>query len=182
MKQCPNKFGSDTAQGRGKAGQPMSDATCWVKLYSVGTSPRVTSSSNCRSSQYLKWSSWWTWCALSSLEMNRLLVHFRIPGDQPPIKVSIEDSVRLKLTVIFLSVRNSIKIGINEGLIPIFIIFLTDLVGSVREKADAQSTEEQMTAFIPGWSRRYFTLSIRQTIMCSVPITFLPANWCNKRQ
>ena len=93
------------------------------------------------------------------------------------MRVCIFEVFELKFTVICLSLRNWIKIGIKDSRIPIFIIFLMERVGSVLEKAAAQSVDAATTALIPGLSSKLLILSIMQTIMCSVPTPFFPANW-----
>ena len=83
------------------------------------------------------------------------------------MRVCIFEVFELKFTVICLSLRNWIKIGIKDSRIPIFIIFLMERVGSVLEKAAAQSVDAATTALIPGLSSKLLILSIMQTIMCS---------------
>ena len=60
----------------------------------------------------------------------------------------------------------------SDDLTPMLMNFVIVMVGSVRENAEAQSTEAAMTALIPGLSRRERTLSTMATIRCSVPTPF----------
>ena len=72
-------------------------------------------------------------------------------------------------------------------LTPILINLVTVLVGSVLEKADAQSTEAWSTALIPGLSSKLRTLSLSFTTRCSVPMVdvnlwdILRAAFCDSR-
>ena len=99
------------------------------------------------------------------------------PWGPPPIKSRVEEVFPFILTIIFRSLRKSIRTLTRLLLIPTFTSLMATSVGSTLSNAPLQSYELRMTASDSGLSRIFLILSTRVTIRCSVPTPFFPPYW-----